>query len=566
MMKSYLQGALITALILGGGFCQGGEAANFQDKVKTEQGVVTGAYDARHQVVEWLGVPYAAPATGANRWRAPQPAAKHKAALECTQAAPMNIQTKAGKVLGEEGVLTLDIVRPDTTERKLPVMVFIHGGNNQTSSSRLWVGNKFAQEANVVYVSVQYRLGMLGFNNLPALQKGSAYEESGNYGLLDQAAALEWVKKNIKAFGGDEKNITLSGFSAGGRDALAMLISPAFKGKFSKMISFSGGLTVADPALSQKTLARRLAPLVVEDGRADDVVSAEKWLLSADGNEEKAVRNYLQNVKAERLAPIMAGAVIRMSAFPHLYADGKLVPKEGFATKKVNSVPLLLLASSDEFSSFAARDVYFKDRLQQINEDELTTKEFRFANKYGSLLYGLFNGQEAAERLYPHYKKDIYVCKFDFAHGNEVVGEAYRTRNGAFHGVFMPFISDQPNPFTKNTYAFTAPGAQELSKVFISSLANFMRTGNPNTVLLGNTWSRWNPEYRPEMVFDANRQQARIYSINSRVSYDGILAELEADHSLPDESREYIIKNVLNGRWFSEGLDAKYGNASLWAE
>lgn len=563
MKQQYLRG-LAAAVLLACSLGVTAEAAVFGNQVKTEQGLVTGAYDDKHQVVEWLGVPYAQPAVGANRWRGPQKAKSYKGALDCTQKAAANIQFNGKQVIGKEGVLTLDIVRPDTEERDLPVMVFVHGGNNQTSNSHLWEGNQFAQQANVVYVSLQYRLGLLGFNNLPALQRGSGLEESGNYGLLDQAEALDWVKQNIKRFGGDPKNITVSGFSAGGRDVLAMLISPAFKGKFDKAISFSGGLTVADAAASQKVIAKRLAPLAVEDGQAADVITAEKWLLSEKGSEQKAVRNYLHNMEAERLAPVMAGAVIRMSAFPHLYGDGQLLPQEGFAVKKYNSVPLLLLGSSDEFSSFAARDPYFKDRLDKINTDENTTQEFRFANKYGSKLYGLFNGQEAAQNIYPHYKNDIYVCTFDFGHSSEVVGEAYKTRNGAFHGVFLPFITDQPYPFTKNTDAFEQPGARELSKAFIASLAAFMRTGNPNTTLLGNTWNKWNPEYRPELVFDANRMQARIYSVNSRATYEGVLAEMDNDNTISRESKDYIIRKVLNGRWFSGRLDEKYGNENLW--
>lgn len=90
------------------------------------------------------------------------------------------------------------------------------------------------------------------------------------------------------------------------------------------------------------------------------------------------------------------------------------------------------------------------------------------------------------------------------------------------------------------------------------------RTGNPNTPALGTTWQAWNPTYRPELVWDANRQHARISSINSRVSYAGILAEMANDKSINEQSKNYIIHNVLNGRWFSDELDAKYGNPSLW--
>ena len=556
---------LVTATVLALGLmAQSADAANFSNEVKTQQGTVVGAYDDQHQVVEWQGVPYAAPATGANRWREAQKPLKHKEALDCTRQAPSNIQYNGKKVIGQEGVLTLDIVRPDTHEKNLPVMVYFHGGNNQTSNSHLMEGNKLAQEGNMVYVSVQYRLGLLGFNNLPALADGNDKEKSGNFGFIDQAAALDWVKDNIKSFGGDAKNITVSGFSAGGRDVMAMLISPVFKGKFDKALSFSGGLTVADAQNSKKVIAQKLAPLVVEDGQQNNLINAENWLLSDKGKDKKAVRNYLQNMQAERLAPIMAGAVIRMSAFPHLYGDGKVLPKEGFATKKFNSVPLMMLASADEFSSFAARDPFFKERLDKINVDEVTTKEFRFANKYGSALYGLFNGQESAEVIYPHYKSDMYVCNFSFGHTPDVVGLEYSVRNGALHGIFQPFLTDQQYGYTKNTTAFTQPGAKELSKIFIASISAFMRTGNPNTTLLGTTWQKWNPEYRPELVFDASRLNARISCSNSRVSYAGILAELNNDNTISEQSKNYIKHNVLNGRWFSGRLDEAYGNPSLW--
>lgn len=555
---------VLASLLAASVFTTAAEAANFNNEVKTQQGVVAGAYDDKHQVVQWLGVPYAQQPTGADRWREAQQAKKHKGILDCTKAAPVNIQYNGKKVLGQEGMLTLDIVRPDTQEKNLPVLVYIHGGNNQASNSHLMEGNKLAQEGNMVYVSVQYRLGLLGFNNLPALADGNKKEKSGNFGFLDQAAALNWVRENIKEFGGDAKNITVSGFSAGGRDVMAMLISPVFKNKFDKAISFSGGLTVADADKSKKTIAQKLAPMVVEDGKQNNLINAENWLLSDNGKDKKAVRQYLQAMPAERLAPVMAGAVIRMSAFPHLYGDGEVLPVESFATKHYYSVPLLMLASADEFSSFAARDPFFKDRLNLINNDYKTTSEFKFANKYGSALYGFFNGQQSAEVLYPHYKADMYVCSFAFAHTADVVGKEYMVRNGALHGIFQPFLTDQGYGYTKNTDAFEQAGSKELSKAFIASIAAFVRTGNPNTPALGTTWQAWNPTYRPELVWDANRQHARISSINSRVSYAGILAEMANDKSINEQSKNYIIHNVLNGRWFSDELDAQYGNPSLW--
>lgn len=508
----------------------------------------------KYNVVKWFGIPYAEQADGEKRWALPQKAEKYIGVKDCSQYAPANLQFNGKNVIGQEGVLTLDVYRPDTGEKNLPVLVFIHGGNNQTSNSRLWMGEKFAKEANAVYVSVQYRLGLLGFNNLPALANGNALNDSGNYGLIDQAYALEWIKKNIDKFGGDANNITVSGFSAGGRDVMAMLISPLFKDKFDKAISFSGGLTVADFAESQKIIANKLAPLIVADGICADEKDATEWLMQ--GSDE--VRNYLIKLPGERLAPVMAGALIRMNSFPHLYGDGKVLPKEGFAAEKFNSVPLLMLASSDEFTSFLARDSYFKNRMDKVLKDKLTTEEFVFANKYGSKFYGFFNGQESAEDIYANYKAPIYVCMFDFGHDPAVVGETYAVKTGATHGIFLPFLTDQPYPYTVGTDVFAKSGPQELSDIFIASLAAFIRTGDPNNGLLPGKWEAWTPQNRAETVFDADGKQAKVYQQSNDTSYDGILKELEADNSLNADSKNYIIKNILNGRWFSGGLDAKY--------
>ncbi len=531
-------------------------AAEFPDQVKTLDGMVKGTYDVKYGTVKWLGVPYAQVADGEKRWSLPQKSDDYDGILDCTKSAPANLQFNGKEVVGKEGVLTLDIYRPDTTEKNLPVLVFLHGGNNQTGNSNMWIGDKFVKEANAVYVSVQYRLGLLGFNNLPALATSNKIQSSGNYGFIDQAYALEWIKNNIDRFGGDTDNITVSGFSAGGRDVMGMLISPLFKGKFDKAISFSGGLTVADYDESQKIIASKLAPLVVADGICQTEDAAAKWLMQNDEN----VRDYLMNISGERLAPVMAGALIRMKSFPHLYGDGEVLPEEGFKTEKFNSVPLLMLASSDEFTSFLNRDPYFKNRIDRVLKDKNITDEYIFANKYGSKFYGFFNGQESAEVIYDNYKAPIYVCKFNFGHNPAVVGEEYAVKTGAIHGIFLPFLTDQPYPYTKNTDVFSAKGPQELSKIFISSIAAFMRTGDPNNALLLQKWEAWTPQNHAEIVFDADREKPDVYLNHDTTTYDCIMAELEKDNSLNASSKEYIIKNVLNGRWFSEGLDAKYNN------
>ena len=152
------------------------------------------------------------------------------------------------------------------------MVVYFHGGGNRTGSPQELPGTRLASRADCVFVSAGYRLGLLGFNALPALQNGP--DSTGNYALLDAAKALDWVQENIASFGGDPRNVTVMGFSAGGRDVLAMLSSPYFAGRFQRAISLSGGLTTADPGASARQTAAAFAPLAVEDGLFADQNSA----------------------------------------------------------------------------------------------------------------------------------------------------------------------------------------------------------------------------------------------------------------------------------------------------
>ena len=203
--------------------------------------------------LHWFGVPYAQAPVNELRWKAPQPLEPWEGTLDATEsmvasqtASVQASKDKAGNgtveattaLLGsEEGAVTLDITRPDTDETGLPIFFYIHGGNNQTGKSAAFPATQFAQEVNCVVVSVNHRLGLLGYNALPAIQTGTEEENSGNFGLLDLAAALDWVAENAESFGGDSGNITVTGSSAGGRNVMAMLISPVFEGKFQKAIS-----------------------------------------------------------------------------------------------------------------------------------------------------------------------------------------------------------------------------------------------------------------------------------------------------------------------------------------
>ncbi len=527
---------------------------------KTNYGTVKGYEDNEEKTLVWKGVPYASAPVGELRWKAPENPEAWEGVLDTTEGGNVGVQLSSGEIIGSEDCLNLDIYRPNTEETDLPVLFFIHGGNNQNGTSAEIDPSDLAVKANCIVVSVNYRLGVLGFNNLPALKTGDVNEDSGNYTLLDIAKSLDWIKENIESFGGNSENITASGFSAGGRDIMAMLISPIFEGKFQKAIAFSGGMTVADSDDSTKVIAKAIAPLVVEDKVKENEDEAYTWLLS----ENKEVKDYLYSVSSDRLAALMGNASIRMSVFPHLFNDGTVIPKEGFDTTNYNDVPLMMVTGSTEFSMFAKGDSYFKDLNDETQDNKELEKELDFAINYGSRLYGLFNAEESASKMSENYKSSIYTCDFDFGTSEDIDGglEEY----GSYHGVFIPFLTGKTTGAAATfPESFKGEGVSDLTDKFTSYVSNFLRTGNPN----GNdlvTWEPWNSDGYSQLLLDVNGNKAAIEMSKNHEVYSNIIKNIEDDTTISEEAKEKIIKNVLNGRWFSKGLDEHFGNESLWVE
>ena len=519
----------------------------------TQYGLVRGIRDG--EVLAWKGIPYGR----AERWKAPEDPLPWQGIRNAEKSGPIAIQETPLGYTGVEDCLNLDIVRPDTAETNLPVFFFIHGGNNQSGDSRQVRLQKLAVKANVVAVSINFRLGALGFNPLPALKHGNAEENSGNYTLLDIIQALDWTKDNIRSFGGDPDNITVAGFSSGGRDVMALLISPLAKGLFRKAISLSGGMTTADTADSQKIFARHLAPYVVADGICTSEKEAEDWLLT----DSPAVSDYLCHLSARRLAGAFGHAFIRMEAFPHLYRDGVVLPKEGFRTAQYNRVPLLMVTGTGEFSLYARSDPYFTKSVSDgtVFADPKKKAEFLFARNYGSRMYELFNDEMPAVRMSPHYgKAPIYTMVIGYGENPALVGEKEAILSGSVHGIWIPFVTGYVDATTKEfpQGSFEHPGALVLADIIQRYIGNFMGTGNPNGKDLP-LWKKWSsaPQGPTQLVVDADRMEARCTQTYGHGTYETILEEMEKDRTLEAKDKEYLIRHVLNGRWFSEALERK---------
>lgn len=263
----------------------------------------------------------------------------------------------------------------------------------------------------------------------------------------------------------------------------------------------------------------------------------------------------------------MTNAGIRMSVFPHLFNDGTVIPKEGFATTNYNSVPLLMLTATSEFSFFAASDPYFATSYGDgtLFTDESKNAEYTFAKKYGSMLYELFNAQESAIVMADNYKAPMYLTTISFGEDKDIVGDMANL--GAFHGVFVPLL-DSDNATYQAMFAepYALEGTKDLGKQFRSYLANFIKTGDPNGDGLV-TWEQWSKDAAGQtLVLDADKDKATISMQDRTISYDDVLKQIEADTTISQEAKDTLVKQVLNGRWFSAQLDEYFNNDSLWAK
>ncbi|MFD9327213.1 carboxylesterase/lipase family protein [Streptomyces sp. NPDC060065] len=221
--------------------------------VETTNGKVKGGSGTNYD--EWLGIPYAASPTAAQRWTAPKPAAKWKGVRDATQfsdrcAQPSGWDPGYENPTTTEDCLALNVYVPEGTKGRLPVLVWIHGGGYFGGAGQDTDPRKFVEQTGSVVVTVNYRLGPLGFLNLPELRTESA-NGAGNYGLLDQQAALRWVQSNITNFGGNPKNVTIAGQSAGASSVCAQLASPTAKGLFARAGIMSGSCGMQSAAAGE---------------------------------------------------------------------------------------------------------------------------------------------------------------------------------------------------------------------------------------------------------------------------------------------------------------------------
>ena len=453
--------------------------------VKLSSGIISGSISKDEMVLKFAGIPFAAPPVGPLRWKNPQPVVPWDGVRDCVNNSPSAMQPTpkpfycwTKEFMAPESPISEDCLylnvwtTAETRKDKQPVMVWIHGGGFTSGSGTvpLYDGDAMSRKG-VVFVTINYRLGIFGFLAHPELSDESDLHTSGNYGILDQIAALQWVRDNIEAFGGDPNNVTIAGQSAGAFSVNALVVSPLAKGLFHKAIAQSGGMFARNLSLGQ-TLQN-----AEEKGRQ----------LTDNMN--------ISSIDSMRIIP--ADSLLTFPGRWGLTVDEIVIPntRKIFSSGRQNDVPLITGWNADDGVSFGPPETaeqFQKNARKQYGEKSSEFLELfpagteATAGTSQKLLSQLFFGwnnyswarlqsSSGENPAYLYYFKRVPPGEPDY---------------GAFHsaefGYALHNLDKWDRPFTEVD--------RKLEGIMSDYWVNFAKTGDPNSEGLPE-WPSFNNEH-----------------------------------------------------------------------
>jgi para-nitrobenzyl esterase len=456
-------------------------AQNNNPVVKTNKGFVKGVIE--NDIAVFKGVPYAAPPEGPLRFMPPAEHTEWKDTLSVQKFGSIAVQSGGKQVQGTEDCLSMNIYTPKTDNKKRAVVVWVHGGSMTAGAGKGMDGHAFADNDDIVTITINYRLGAFGFMYMGDVDK--RYSESGNNGLLDCVMALKWIKQNITSFGGDPNKVTLMGESAGAKLISAVLVSPKSKGLFQQYIAESGSVQcIRDVVTAKNERLKVLHQLGLgpKDVRklltlpADTIMKAQAKVCTGIGGNSF-------------FGPVYDGVVIKNDAYK--YASGK----------ELQHIKALIGTNKYEAAAFVSEDAWSKDPENTIlkplfrDGSPLVYKTYQNELKTGAPYY-------AAVKIVTQYMYQMHSYRFAKALSqNGIPVWMYRfdydngKKYGALHGAELHYVWADPKKKQDK------PEQDQLVLTMHNAWVAFIKTGDPNTSALPQ-WPLYKNDTRQVMMFD----------------------------------------------------------------
>ena len=476
---------LYLVLILLLGSCTT-KPALLSELVQLQEGQIKGVKETESSLISYKGIPFAAPPVGELRWKAPQALEPWEGILDCDDFGPSPVQGKPMPFMfwSEEFLIPAEPISEDclylnvwteaeTTEEKLPVIVYIYGGGFRSGGSgcAIYDGASMASKG-VVFVSINYRVGLFGFLAHPDLSAESGYGSSGNYGILDMIAALKWVNRNIAQFGGDPGNVTIAGQSAGAFGVNYLTVSPLAKGIFHRAIAESGASFVSSP----------LRPAL-------DLSGAEELGVIFAKNMDAGSLDELRALPSDSILHASGG-------LNSPFVDGYVIPEalmDTYAKEIQNDVPILIGWNRDDKMLVRPQtsDIFreqIMERYGELADDFFAVYATSTEEEAAWSQFDMSRDQSFGIQVYTWAKMQTksgrsgaWVYNFN----RELPAYTAETAFGAFHSGEIVYAYDNLHTLDRPWEAIDQKIADQMSGYWV----NFAKTGDPN----GPGLSQWDP-------------------------------------------------------------------------
>ena len=536
---------------------------------ETQQGILIGGDNGK--TLQWLGIPYGEIDSSEDRWKQSK---KPKAwdgvreALQfgafCTQKSSLIGTGKRkdwGKIVGSESCLNLNIWAPKSSFKEIesgtanyPVMLWIHGGSNVAGNSNFYNPTELVFQHKVVVVSINYRLGPFGWFRHPSIlsESNNGEDRSGNYGNLDTIQALQWVQKNILNFGGDPKNVTIFGESAGGYNVAALLSSPLAEGLFHRAIVQSGGIKPGDISHSENYLSEPIPwknysskelfnQLLILKKMAENSIQATEI---QKGLTTEEITDLLRSASSNEIFDAYLKAKINTNEMLRPFPDGHVLHQDGIIPSLKqgisSNVPVIFGTNRDENKLFLVGNPRFVRKflgLPRSRDREL----YEAVSKHRSNTWKLLAVDQPARELVEFGQKNIFAYRFDWDEEPRRLGTDISHLLGASHAFEIPFVMGSFDKNIMTRYMIGSKNLQsvtQLSNAMMSYWAEFAYTGNPGRGRSGNLplWSEWSeasadsPKF---IIFDTDADNG-IRMSSASLTKENLMASIAMDPDIKD--------------------------------